>query len=100
MAKEKLSLEKQVRQASVEWLDCKTQRDAKWIWFDEAQQAHEAIDKIYKRSKKEWVKAQNQFVKAARRLDRLRQQLSAANQDGHAAGEKSGPSRPHGNSGE
>lgn len=100
MAKEKVSLEEQVRQADIEELHYKIQRDAKWMRFNEAQQAYEAVDKIYKRSRREWANAQRQHVKAVRKLERLRQQLNAASQDDRAAGVKNGQSRQHGNSGE
>lgn len=100
MAKEKLNLEEQVRQADIEELHYKIQQDAKFQQLLDARLAYEVNEKIYKRSRKEWAKAQKQHVKALRKLERLRQQLNAANQGDHAAGAKSGLSRPHGNSGE
>lgn len=100
MAKEKLSLEEQVRQADIEELHYKIQQDVKWQRFFDARVAYDAIEKIYKRSRREWVNVQKQHVKAIRKLERLRQQLNAANQADHAAGAKSGQLPQHGNSGE
>ena len=78
MAKEKLSLEDQIRQADVEELHYRLERDSKFMWVNDSSLAFDAVQKIHKRNQREWVKAQRRHVKAVRTLERLRQKLNAA----------------------